>query len=412
MHDEVPGFNDRRRIDLFQCQVERMLSFGEKLTRRLAGPWECRRQRARLAPLYSPDATNLDRAAHLHEAIEWLKRAQDAGADRGVSYGVSFGGDFDASYPETTGYICRTLNEQEQLTADANLLERAVAMADWEIAIQHPDGWVMGGKVTSVPSPAVFNTGMVLLGWSTLIQRTGEERFKKAARRAADWLVSVQEADGRWLRGNSTFASGESTLYNVKAAWGLCEAGGALGDERFVRAALRNAEHCVSRQHPNGWLPDCCLTDARAPLLHTLAYSMQGLIGIGRLTGRGDLIASARVLADAQMRIMREDGFIPGRQRDDFSSPVSWCCLTGSAQTSIVWSELYLITHEEKYRAAVHRVNRYLLARHDIRNPDPRMRGGVPGSWPVWGDYGRLCILNWATKFLVDAIALERRISE
>ena len=124
------------------------------------------------------------------------------------------------------------------------------------------------------------------------------------------------------------------------------------------------------------------------------------------------MIAGARLLADAQLDILQPDGFIPGRQHADFSPAVDWCCLTGSAQTSIVWSELYLLTHEEKYRAAARTVNRYLMARHDIHNPDLRLRGGLPGSWPVWGDYGRLRILNWATKFLVDALALEERISK
>jgi hypothetical protein len=137
---------------------------------------------------------------------------------------------------------------------------------------------------------------------------------------------------------------------------------------------------------------------------------MQGLIGIGKITGRNDLIAGARRLADAQIRILRPDGFLPGRQYEDFSAAVDWCCLTGSAQTSIVWSELYQLTHEAQYREPAGRVNRYLMARHDIRNPDARLRGGVAGSWPVWGDYGRLRILNWATKFLVDALALDMRI--
>jgi hypothetical protein len=388
-----------------------MFGLARRAMRKLVRLLEHRRQRVQLAPRYLPDANDLDLRRHLQGAMEWLKRAQDAGADRGVSYGVLFGRDFDVSYPETTGYICRTFVEQEQSTGDVNLLERAIEMADWEIAIQLPEGAVMGGKLTSQPTPAVFNTGMVLLGWSVLVQRTGQDRFKQAARRASDWLVSMQEPDGRWIRGNSKFAAPESTLYNVKAAWGLCEAGVAIGEERYVQAALRNAEYCLSRQRPNGWLPDCCLSDPRAPLLHTLAYSMQGLIGIGRTTGRDDLIAGARLLADAQIQIMRADGFVPGRQYEDFAPAVDWCCLTGSAQTSIVWSELYRLTREEKYRAAARRVNRYLMARHDIRNPDPRLRGGVPGSWPVWGDYGRLLILNWATKFLVDALALEERIS-
>jgi hypothetical protein len=378
----------------------------------LARSWRERRERTRLAPLYAPDAGDLDATRHIREIIDWLKRAQDAGADRGVSYGVLFGADFDVSYPETTGYICSSFVEQERLTGESELLTRAIEMGDWEIAVQLPEGAVMGGKFNTSPTPAVFNTGMVLLGWSALILRTGEERFRVAAARASDWLLSVQEPDGRWVRGNSKYANPGGTLYNVMAAWGLCEAGVALGEQRYVQGAIRNAEYCLSRQHPNGWLPDCCLSNVDEPLLHTLAYSMQGLLGIGRLTRRDDLIAGAQKLADAQLLIMSPEGFLPGRQRQDFTAAANWCCLTGSAQTSAVWSQLYQLRHDQKYRTAVEVVNRYLMARHDVRNHDLRLRGGVPGSWPVWGGYGRLQILNWATKFLLDALTLEAVIRD
>ena len=367
-----------------------------------------RSRRLRLAPLYAPDAHDLDRTRHINEAIEWLKRAQDAGTDRGVSYGVAFGEAFDVSYPETTGYICQTFVEHAQRSGDEDLLRRAIEMGEWEIAMQLPEGAVMGGKVNPAPTPAVFNTGMVLLGWSALIARSEGARFKKAAVRASDWLLSVQDPDGRWLQGNSRFANPKSTLYNVMAAWGLCEAGVALGESRYIQAAVRNAEYCAARQHENGWLPDCCLTESTdEPLLHTLAYAMQGLLGVGRLAGRPDLILAARKLADAEIRILSPEGYLPGRQRQDFSDGAHWCCLTGSAQTSAVWSQLYLITQDEKYGNAVRSVNDYLTARHDIRNPDPGLRGGLPGSWPVWGDYGPYQVFNWATKFLVDALALE-----
>ena len=382
-----------------------------KVRRRLELRREHQREREQRSPLYAPDAENLDRRQHHEQAMEWLKRAQDAGTDRGVSYGVLFGEDYDASYPETTGYICQTFVREFQQSGNQELLKRAIEMADWEIAIQLPEGAVMGGTFNTQPTPAVFNTGMVLLGWSALIRLTGEERFKTAARRASQWLVSKQEPNGTWIKGNSSYAVKETTLYNVKAAWGLCEAGVALGEQQYVDAAVRNAEYCLSRQKPNGWLPDCCLTDPVRPLLHTLAYSMQGLLEIGKIVHRPDLIAGARLLADAEVRIMHDDGFLPGRQRDDFSAAVDWCCLTGSAQTAIVWGELFLLTGDEKYRAAMRKVNQYLMAHHDIRNIDPRLRGGLPGSWPVWGDYGRLRILNWATKFLVDSLALEEAIS-
>jgi len=386
-----------------------MLSALQKAKRVLQHARTTWREDRELSVRYAPDPNDLDCRQHLTDAIDWLKRAQDAGTDRGVSYGVRFGEDFDVSYPETTGYICRTFVEQSALSGDGDLLRRAVEMADWEVAIQMPEGAVMGGKVSSDPTPAVFNTGMVLLGWSALIRSAGEPRFKNAARRAMNWLVSMQESDGNWSRGNSRFALPNANLYNVYAASGLCDAALALGDESCVHAAIRNAEFCVSQQHANGWFPDCCIADPQRPLLHTLAYTMQGLLSIGKLTGRADFIEAARRTADAEARIMGEDGYLPGRQTSRFDSASNWCCLTGSAQTSIVWSELYSLTGEDRYRHCARTVNRYLMARHDIRNPDLRLRGGLPGSWPVTGPYGRLTILNWATKYLVDALSLEIR---
>jgi hypothetical protein len=284
-------------------------------------------------------------------------------------------------------------------------------MGAWEAEIQLPQGAVMGGKFNQAPTPAVFNTGMVLLGWAALI-RTGEDRFKRHATRASDWLVSIQEDDGRWIKGHSQFAPPGPTLYNVMAAWGLAEAGAAMGEDRYVEAAVRNAEYCLGRQHGNGWFPDACFSDPREPLTHTLGYCMQGLLGIGRIAARKDFTAGAALLADALLQIMDSDGYLPGRLNLDLKPAAKWCCPTGSAQTSAVWGELFKATGEEKYREGVYRINRYLLGRHDVRNPDPRLRGGVPGSWPVWGEYGRLTVLSWAAKFLADALWLELQISE
>jgi uncharacterized protein YyaL (SSP411 family) len=323
---------------------------------------------------------------------------------------VKFGQDFQRSYPETTGYIIPTFVDLASRRNEPELMRRAVEMGDWEISIQLPEGAVMGSTVNSSPIPAVFNTGMVLFGWTALYRATREERFLHAARRAGEWLVQMQEPHGEWVRGHSSFAVPGSTLYNVKAAWGLCEAGIALQEDRFVQAAIKNAEFCIGLQKANGWFPRCCLTDPAQPLLHTLAYTLQGLLGIGRLTQRNDFLEAARKTADAERALMNTEGFLPGRQNARFEGTVSWSCLTGSAQMSTVWSSLYEITLDPRYRRAVQLVNRYLMARHDIHNADLRLRGGVTGSWPVWGDYGRLMVLNWATKFFIDALVREKAI--
>src|SRR5205814_287313 len=142
-----------------------------------------------------------------------------------VSYGAALGTPFLPSYPETTGYIIPTMLELAEYFNDSDFERRALEMGDWEIAIQMDNGAVMGGTVNADPSPAVFNTGQVLLGWAALYRRTRDTRFRDAARRAVDWLLETQDPDGNWRRGNSRYANSRNTVYNVKAGWGMVEAG-------------------------------------------------------------------------------------------------------------------------------------------------------------------------------------------
>jgi uncharacterized protein YyaL (SSP411 family) len=365
------------------------------------------RDRFRWGPRYGRLTDNLDHRQHLDAAVDWLCRAQDAGSDRGVSYGAVFGGDFQVSYPETTGYIIPTVLNLARILNQPSYRQRAIEMGDWEIAVQMSSGAVMGGKVNPNPTPAVFNTGQVLLGWSALFRETGAGRFLEAARGASDWLMNMQDPDGNWTRGNSDFANPKATLYNVKAAWGLAEAGKAGVGEEAVAAAVRNAEYCLTKQTANGWFADCCLADPSRPLLHTLAYTLQGLIGIGRLVDQPKYWQAAEKTARSLIRLMDAEGFIPGQIDADFRGRCSWCCLTGTAQTSIVWSELFALTGDEAYRTARRTANRYLMQRHNLTSSEPAIRGGVFGSWPVWGAYGYLMVLNWATKFFIDALVLE-----
>ncbi len=356
--------------------------------------------------VYTRPHSNLDVMAHVREAAGWLKRAQDFGDDRGVSYGTRFGAGFLESYPETTGYIIPTFFRLAEVLQDPDYERRAVEMGDWEIEIQMESGAVMGGRVNPNPTPAVFNTGQVLLGWIELYRRTQENRFAEAARRAARWLVEVQDPNGEWVKGHSEFALGGSAIYNVRVGWALAWYGKTFGDESSVEAGIKSGAFAMEHQRGSGWFSHCCLTDPEHPLLHTLTYTMRGLWELGQLCDRDDFVAAARKTADALIEKVDGDGFLPGRYDAAWRPAVRWCCLTGSVQTSIVWSKLFRVTGDDSYRRSAGLVNRYLMAHHDLTSHDPAIRGGVPGSWPVWGDYGKFMILNWATKFFVDALLL------
>jgi DUF1680 family protein len=363
-------------------------------------------------PVQSPDE-------HLDAAIEWLCRAQDATGSGGVarSYALRYMRGHQrrgwlAAYPETTGYIIPTFLAYAAIVGRNDLRERALRMARWEVDVQMESGAVQGGVIGHAPSPAIFNTGQVLFGWAAAYRETGDSRFQKAAGRAADFLVEAMDADGAWRRHGSRFARQGVNVYDARTAWGLLDASLITGDARHREAALRNLQFVLTRQRANGWFEECCLDDNRRPLLHTLAYTMEGLLEAGVIAGEPAFVDGARRAADALRACQRADGGLAGRFDHAWTPAARWSCLTGDAQTSIVWLRLAEITGDPRYVEAARRMNRYLMGTQDLRASDPGLRGGIKGSDPVYAEYGAYEYLNWAAKFFADALLLERRAGD
>lgn len=386
-------------------------------------------ERARGLPLLSPLATAevvrerlgghpvADHRPHLEAALAWLCRAQDATSTGGVSRGYHLVWDphfrtrgWQAAYPETTGYIIPTLFLAARHLARPDLAERAERAARWEAEIQLASGAVRGGIMSQPAAPAVFNTGQVLLGWLAAFRETGSGVFAACARAAAAYLVAVLDPDGLWRRGNSRFADPDATLYNARVAWALAEAGARLDEPDFKSAAERNLRAVAALQRANGWFPQCCLTDAERPLLHTLAYTIRGLLEGGRVLEHEGYIAHAARAADRIAQSVRSNGWLPGRFTPDWGGATRWSCLTGNAQMANIWLRLFEITGERKWLEPVPVVLRFIKATQNRSSPDPGLRGGIKGSFPLGGDYGRYQVLNWATKFFADALMRDERL--
>jgi hypothetical protein len=356
-----------------------------------------------------------DPAEHLVAAIDWLVRAQDATPDGGISRGYCLAWTpywqrrgWQPSYPETTGYILSTFFDAASRLGRPELRERARRMADWEIDVQLPSGAVQGGVIgeRAEPTPAVFNTGQVILGWIRAHRELGSEAYLEAARRAADWLLSVQDADGGFAKGRSEFSRSDCTSYYTRVAWPLCALGEYLSEERYVEAGLRGLEHCLARQQANGWFAENCLSDPERPLLHTIAYAMRGALEVGLLLGRQDYVERAARTARALAERQRPGGGLAGRFARDWSEAASWECLTGDVQTAIVWWKLGRALGEPELCERARAATRFVMRSQNRAAPEPGVAGGIRGSFPCDGDYGRYEVLNWATKFFADALML------
>ena len=354
---------------------------------------------------------------HLDAAVDWLCRAQDAVTGGGVSrsYCVAWQRFFRTAgwlpaYPETTGYIIPTVFDCARRGNDDALRRRAIAMADWEIAVQMPSGAVQGGVIGMPPTPAVFNTGQVIFGWVRAAQETGDSRYTAAAERAGTFLVEHQDPDGVWRRGVSQHARAGTQTYNTRVAWALVDLGHLTGDRRFHEAGVHNVATAVASQLPNGWFPANCLDDDTAPLTHTIAYAMRGVLETGAGAGEPRFIDAACRTADALLACQRTDGSFAGRYDRTWQPAVRWSCLTGNAQIALNCLRLAEITGREPYARAAARALRFVASVQDLTATNPGVRGGVAGAYPIFGDYGSFEYLNWAAKFFVDALLLlERR---
>jgi rhamnogalacturonyl hydrolase YesR len=351
-------------------------------------------------------------------AVAWLLRAQDASADRGVSMGYypldpeAWGRGWMPSYPETTGYIMQSLLAYaEQRGGRDDLVERAMEMARWEISIQMPDGAVMGGHLRPPEErrPAAFNTGMVLQGWTAAYRATGDAAVLEAARRAGDWLAADQGDDGHYRTHGAMVPDARIKTYNSLCSWALYRLGEDTGDERYRKAAVRNIAATVGVQRPSGWFAHNCLTHPETPLLHTIGYTLQGVLEVGILSGEKRFIEAARRGAAPLLRRISRKGLIRGRFREDWTPAARWSCLTGNAQLAVVLYRLFEVTGDNAFLDAAHRLTNFLKALQRLDTGDSGIDGAIAGSFPIFGGYMTAAFPNWATKYYLDALLAQER---
>ncbi|EMA59372.1 hypothetical protein [Halorubrum lipolyticum] len=338
---------------------------------------------------------------HLSAAIEWLFRSQDAtgGGGSAATYNLLLG--WEPPYPETTGYVIPTLYAYADDNPESEAFDRATAMAKWLLSVQRADGSFPEGTGER-GDPNVFNTGQAVFGLVEAYRRTGEEAYADAVRAACDWAVVAQDDDGAWRRYDY---EGEVHAYATRVAWALLEGASVLDDraETYRNAAKRNLEWALERRRPNGWFENAAFVAGDDPDLHTIAYTIRGLLEGGVRLDDDAMIDAARGSADVLLELQRRTGSLSGTYDANWDG--TWYrCLTGNAQMGLVWLRLYELTGEAEYARAARTAAEFLKRHQSLGGPDP-VRGAIPGSYPHVGGYLYLRYPNWATKFFADLLA-------
>lgn len=348
-----------------------------------------------------------DHRAHIEATIDWLKRAQDVRDGEpdagGVSAGWSFEDGWLPSYPETTGYIIETFLEAARRLGQPDLERRAQRMIDWELSIQMSDGAFPGHFGEPGSRPVIFNTGQIMHGMNVGFERLGRADCLEAAVRAGHWLAAQQDDDGAFRR----FEHNDIPhVYNTRGTWALVKTALLAGDATLEQAAVRNLDWALAQQTPSGWFAHNAFVEGRQPFTHTIAYAIRGFLESGLLLGEARYADAAVRAARGVAAKQRADGWLAGTFGDGWTSQDSYCCLTGLAQMCICWSRLRDAAGERGFEANIASGIEYLKSSQRLDDPADEVRGGIAGSWPIWGAYSRFEFPNWAAKFFADALML------
>jgi hypothetical protein len=354
-------------------------------------------------------------SVHIAAAMSWLCAAHDGTNDGGVSARYRLDRGWAPSYPETTGYIIPTFLAHAKRTGEEQFRGRAVRMADWLLQVQLECGAFPGHDVDKTPQPIVFNTGQIMLGLLAAFRETEHHKYLRAAIRAGDWLVAIQEPNGSWLK--HTYLNRVHT-YHTRVAWPLLELWVATGREQYRQAAIKNLDWALGKQLPNGWFRENGFSDNEKPYLHTIAYTVRGLLACDEILREHDYHGEAHLrYFNAAMRAAEavmhrfEVRRYPYAQYDcDWKSAERFSCLTGNAQIAKTWLNIYAANRDPRFLNAALKINDFVKSTQDLVSRNPGIRGGIKGSHPIWARYIRYSFPNWAAKFFVDALALEDEI--
>jgi hypothetical protein len=367
----------------------------------------------RFRPLLGTHLSETDVGPHaaIDAATAWLVRAQDQSrsADGGVARDFSLITGWATSYPETTGYIIPTFLALAHVRNHEDLRTRAKRMLDWLVSIQLPDGGFQGGKIDQIPIKSVtFNTGQILIGLAAGAKEFGDPRYREAMHAAARFLRDSQDSDGAWRSHPTPFAASGDKVYETHASWGLFEAARLAQNEGYGEAGLRQVQWAITRQQPNGWFSDNCLDRPKTPLTHTIGYALRGVIEAYRFSGNEAFKDAALRTATALISCLDQSGRIPGRLDAQWQAASRSACLTGIVQIAACWFLLAEIAKQPEFATLARRANRYVrLTMWSSPDAPSDVFGGVKGSHPISGEYGRFEYLNWAAKFCIDANLME-----
>lgn len=356
---------------------------------------------------------------HVRLASDWLINSQKKSkfdhknyADsnkQGYSRGFYLYRGWDKGYIETTGYIIPTMYEVSVYLNDDKYKNSARRALKWLEMHQLDNG---AFPDIDKGDPQAFDTGQILYGLNYVIENDNlySDLAKKMAFQVGNWLCENIDQNGSWEK--ISFNRISHSYYSRVAA-ALYQTGLILNEKKFCEQATRNINWTLKQQLQNGFFDRLKFSENEEAFLHTMMYVVEGLIDYYKLLAIKDekiLDAILKMVNPLLIANLNKQFYLGSQYNSQFNAINMERCVTGIAQWSGVCLELFQLTKNiDFYQTA--KLNIFYLKTKQIKSGN-QIKGSLPGSIPIWGEYCPFALNNWPIKFFIDALILDSRIAE
>jgi uncharacterized protein YyaL (SSP411 family) len=230
-------------------------------------------------------------------------------------------GHVPGQYTEITGYGASTFAHLYRWRGEERYLEAAREAARFLMRIQ-----LASGAYPHCPNPEAscaegeqftFDTSMCTMGLMDLYRAAPDEAVLASARRAGEWLVSMQRKDGAFLAkfipktgaANTGNFFGDGSCIHVKNAMALLKIAEATGDRSFDEAARRVCDYTLGLQSDDGlfW----AMPTRDFVFTHAHCYACEGFLSAGAYTGENRYTQAAlKGIRWLQQAAQNDDGSV------------------------------------------------------------------------------------------------------
>ncbi len=341
---------------------------------------------------------------HLKLTLDWLLSSIDNGKGGSSAHFSPLLG-WSKPYPETSGYIIPTLIESSSFLNNPKYELAAKNIGNWLLEIQSDDGsWHGGLHPNSNLKGSVFNTGQILKGMIALYKNTNISDYLIAANNGADWLSKKVDDKGLWPNGD--YRASQTPSYYTHVAWPILEVSSNTGSILQEEAAKRFLDNALSRKLLNGAIGGWGFNDSGSAFTHTIAYTIRGFQESSRLIGDYEKYAKPmeQILDFFIRKAELSNGMLAGEFNEDLSESAKYVCLTGNAQLAICILIMEKQNQDLRLVNAAAKLLDFIGSVQSKNHFFKGIKGGIAGSYPIWGRYMFMRYPNWAAKYYCDGL--------